>query len=145
VNRFIMGLAALSLSGCFVQSPSVGRPCKEGACPEGYQCVAAENVCVPKGEAGPQGDKGAPGEMGARGSEGAQGPKGDTGPQGPEGPRGMEGARGSMGPKGDTGPQGLAGPSAYTWEQVLPVTERFVLVMGEQAVLDKETGLVWQK
>ena len=30
-----------------------------------------------------------------------------------------------------------------TWGQILPSSERFVLVMNDQAVLDKETGLVW--
>ena len=32
-----------------------------------------------------------------------------------------------------------------TWSQILPASERFVLVMGDEAVLDKETGLVWAK
>jgi hypothetical protein len=31
------------------------------------------------------------------------------------------------------------------WSQVLPVGERFVLVMSGEAVLDKETGLVWEQ
>lgn len=30
-----------------------------------------------------------------------------------------------------------------TWSQILPADERFELVMGDAAVLDKETGLVW--
>lgn len=32
-----------------------------------------------------------------------------------------------------------------TWSQILPVSERFVLVLNDEAVLDKETGLVWAK
>jgi len=32
-----------------------------------------------------------------------------------------------------------------TWDQVLPAADRFKLVMGGVAVLDKETGLVWEK
>ncbi len=32
-----------------------------------------------------------------------------------------------------------------TWSQILPGPARFELVMGGEAVLDKETGLVWEK
>src|ERR1051326_807678 len=32
-----------------------------------------------------------------------------------------------------------------TWSQILPAGQRFQLVMGGQAVLDKETGLVWEQ
>jgi hypothetical protein len=32
-----------------------------------------------------------------------------------------------------------------TWDQVLPAGERFKVVMGGEAVLDRETGLVWQR
>lgn len=31
------------------------------------------------------------------------------------------------------------------WYQTLPSDQRFLLVMGGQAVLDRETGLVWEK
>ncbi len=31
------------------------------------------------------------------------------------------------------------------WSQILPASERFVLVLNDEAVLDKETGLVWAK
>jgi hypothetical protein len=31
------------------------------------------------------------------------------------------------------------------WSQILPASERFELVMGGLAVLDKETGLVWEQ
>jgi hypothetical protein len=33
----------------------------------------------------------------------------------------------------------------HTWSQTLPAAERFELVMGGAAVLDKETGLVWEQ
>ena len=35
--------------------------------------------------------------------------------------------------------------SAPTWSQLLPVAERFTLVMNDEAVLDNETGLVWER
>lgn len=35
--------------------------------------------------------------------------------------------------------------SAPPWSQLLAATDRFELVMNNEAVLDKETGLVWQR
>lgn len=32
-----------------------------------------------------------------------------------------------------------------SWYQILPADKRFVLVMNDEAVLDKETGLVWER
>ena len=32
-----------------------------------------------------------------------------------------------------------------SWSQILPASERFELVLNYQAVLDKETGLVWEQ
>jgi hypothetical protein len=116
----------------------------------------------PKGDTGatgPQGLQGAAGLQGAQGIQGPKGDKGDTGATGPQGPTGLTGAAGATGPQGDkgdtgaTGPEGPQGPqgetglqgAATTWDQILPAAERFVLVMGDEAVLDKETGLVWQR
>ena len=51
---------------------------------------------------------------------------------------------------GDLEPGAAPGPTMKTldqipptWSRILPVAERFELVMGDAAVLDKETGLVW--
>lgn len=40
------------------------------------------------------------------------------------------------------GGEGFVPPA---WSQKLPASKRFQLVLGETAVLDKETGLVWEK
>ena len=36
-------------------------------------------------------------------------------------------------------------PIPPAWSQILPADKRFVLVMGGAAVLDEETGLVWEQ
>jgi hypothetical protein len=53
---------------------------------------------------------------------------------------------------GDLNPPGPPAPTMKpldetpgSWHRILPVVERFKLVMGDAAVLDKETGLVWER
>jgi hypothetical protein len=53
---------------------------------------------------------------------------------------------------GDLNPPGAPAPTMKTldqippaWSHKLPASERFVLVLDGEAVLDKETGLVWEK
>ncbi len=56
---------------------------------------------------------------------------------------------GNLEPPG-TAVNGSGEPAATTqtqpaWDQDLPANERFKLVLGGEAVLDKETGLVWEQ
>ena len=62
---------------------------------------------------------------------------------------GIQAQSGSLEPPGSA-VDGLGDPVPTTqtqpsWDQTLPVAERFVLVMGGAAVLDKNTGLVWEQ
>ena len=59
---------------------------------------------------------------------------------------------GTTGENGDNSDGGNTGGSSageghqtLRWDQAHATAERFVLVMGEEGVLDKDTGLVWQK
>jgi len=54
---------------------------------------------------------------------------------------GTPGVDGIMFPDGSLQTTAASGP----WSQKLPAAERFKLVLGDAAVLDKETGLVWDK
>jgi len=50
----------------------------------------------------------------------------------------------TQGPQGPAGPQGDPGELA-SWSQTLSGEARFALVLNDAAVLDRETGLVWEK
>ena len=43
------------------------------------------------------------------------------------------------------GGNGNAGNPTLRWDLNLPTADRFVLIFGDAAVLDRETGLVWQR
>ena len=79
--------------------------------------------------------------IGAVGPEGPLGPKGDTGNSGDKGEPGLEGSVGPMGPQGDPGPPG------GTWSELIDDPSRFVVLeqFNGEAVLDRETQLVWQR
>ena len=62
---------------------------------------------------------------------------------------GVQAQSGSLEPP-STAVDSAANPAPTTqtqpsWDQALPAAERFVPVMGGAAVLDKETGLVWEQ
>lgn len=44
-----------------------------------------------------------------------------------------------------TAPPGPTTPEPHSWSEKLPVAERFQLIWGNAAVLDRETGLVWER
>ena len=46
---------------------------------------------------------------------------------------------------GGGGGGSTSGLTVPPWSQIIPAAQRFVLVMGDAAVLDKETGLVWER
>jgi len=52
---------------------------------------------------------------------------------------------GNLDPSGPPGPTMRPLDEVGTWSQVLPNEQRFKLVMNNEAVLDRETGLVWDR
>ncbi len=62
---------------------------------------------------------------------------------------GVQAQSGSLEPPGSAvNGSGEPVPTTQTqpsWDQALPSSERFKLVMGREAALDKETGLVWEQ